>query len=137
MSRHWYSSLEQNPYSKWHRQHDGIAYIDVDVVECCPSCYTPLAFIELALDVGQKFKAYALTKKIADKFEAPGFVVFYTTNETNDIIKFRVKRIAPGVGMMHDAVKPKDWLQYLKELQKEHKCNDDVDFLMESYGGTI
>ena len=64
MARHWYSKLEQNPYSKWHRQFDGIAMIDIDSVECCPKCYQPLAFIELAKDVGQTFKAYTLTKSI-------------------------------------------------------------------------
>ena len=105
MARHWYSKLEQNPYSKWHRQFEGIAMIDIDSVECCPICYQPLAFIELAKDVGQTFKAYTLTKKVAERFDVPGFVVLYKTNDVNTIIQFRVKRIAPGVGMMHPAVK--------------------------------
>lgn len=132
MARHWYSKLEQNPYSKWHRQFEGIAMIDIDSVECCQKCYQPLAFIELAKDVGQTFKAYTLTKKVAERFDVPGFVVLYKTNDVNTIIQFRVKRIAPGVGMMHPAVKPNDWYIYLKELQDEHVCETNS-----SYGGTI
>ena len=132
MARHWYSKLEQNPYSKWHRQFDGIAMIDIDSVECCKICFQPLAFIELAKDVGQTFKAYTLTKKVAERFDVPGFVVLYKTNDVNTIIQFRVKRIAPGVGMMHPAVKPNDWYKYLKELQDEHVCEEN-----KSYGGTI
>ena len=56
MARNWYSDLEQNPYNKLHREYDGIAMIDVDSVEVCPHCTEPLAFIEHAKDVGQKFK---------------------------------------------------------------------------------
>ena len=85
MARHWYSHLKQEAYSKWHRKFDHIAMIDVDSVEVCPHCTQPLAFIELAKDVGQKFKAYTLTKKLADKFNVPGFVLFYKLNIKEEI----------------------------------------------------
>ena len=137
MAREWYSNLKQEPYSKWHRKFEGIAMIDVDSVEVCPHCTQPLAFIELAKDSGQKFKAYTLTKKLADKFEIPGFVVFYKTDDKNEIIKYRVQRVSPVVGLINNNVKPDDWLKYLKQIQKEHGCRLKIDDENWSYGGTI
>lgn len=136
MARQWYSNLKQEPYSKWHRKFEGIAMIDVDSVEVCKTCYAPLAFIELAKDTGQQFKAYTLTKKLALKFGVPGFLVFYKVDENNEIVKFRVKRIARTVGMIHENVSPKKWLTYLQELQTNHQCEIDDD-VKGSYGGTI
>jgi len=138
MAREWYSSLKQEPYSKWHRKFEGIAMIDVDSVEVCKHCYQPLAFIELAKDTGQTFKAYTLTKKLALKFDVPGFIVFYKVNQNDEITRFRVKRIARTVGMLHDNVTPEKWLGYLKELQENHvKDCAKVYNENESYGGTI
>ena len=138
MARQWYSNLKQEAYSKWHRKFDKIAMIDVDSVEVCPHCTEILAIIELAKDTGQKFKAYTLTKKIALKFDVPGFVVFYKTDENDNITKFRVKRIARTVGMLHENVTPEKWLAYLQELQRNHlrNCEKAIDE-NESYGGTI
>jgi hypothetical protein len=137
MARQWYSNLKQEAYSKWHRKFDGIAMIDVDSIEVCPHCTQPLAFIELAKDTGQKFKAYTLTKKLADKFEVPGFVVFYKTNNENEIIKFRVQRVSPVIGLINNNVEPDDWLKYLKQIQQEHGCNLNINDDNWSYGGTI
>ena len=138
MAREWYSHLKQEPYSKWHRKFEGIAMIDVDSVEVCKHCYKPLAFVELAKDTGQTFKAYTLTKKLALKFDVPGFVVFYKVDENNEIIRFRVKRIARTVGMLHENVKPEKWLAYLQQLQQEHlKECEEIHDENESYGGTI
>ena len=138
MAREWYSHLKQEAYRKWHRKFDGIAMIDVDSIEVCKHCYQPLAFIELAKDTGQTFKAYTLTKKLALKFDVPGFVVFYKVNENNEIIRFRVKRVARTVGMLHENVKPEKWFKYLKELQDNHakECLH-IDDTNTSYGGTI
>ena len=140
MAREWYSHLKQEPYSKWHRKFEGIAMIDVDSVEVCKHCYKPLAFIELAIDTGQTFKAYTLTKKLALKFEVPGYVVFYKTDKNDEIIRFRVKRIAKTVGMLHENVKPEKWFKYLKELQDNHAkhCPELIEMDENwSYGGTI
>jgi len=138
MAREWYSNLKQEAYSKWHRKFEGIAMIDVDSVEVCKHCYKPLAFIELAKDTGQKFKAYTLIKKLALKFEVPGFLVFYKTDDKDEIISFRIKRVARNVGMLHENVKPEKWLAYLQELQKEHyKECEELHDENESYGGTI
>ena len=137
MAREWYSNLKQEAYSKWHRKFDGIAMIDVDSIEVCPHCTQPLAFIELAKDTGQKFKVYTLTKKLADKFEVPGFVIFYKTNNENEIIKFRVQRVSPVIGLINNNVEPDAWLKYLQQLQQEHGCGLKIDDKNWSYGGTI
>jgi len=124
MARHWYSHLKQEAYSKWHRKFDHIAMIDVDSVEVCPHCTQPLAFIELAKDVGQKFKAYTLTKKLADKFDVPGFVLFYKLNIKEEIKNFRVQRISPAIRMVKNNILPDEWLDFLLQLQADHqpKC---------------
>tara|TARA_R110002020_G_scaffold260734_3_gene475044 strand:+ start:986 stop:1402 length:417 start_codon:yes stop_codon:yes gene_type:complete len=138
MARKWYSNLKQEPYSKWHRKFEGIAMIDVDSVEVCKHCYKPLAFIELAKDTGQTFKATTLTKKLALKFDVPGFLVFYKVDQNDEIIRFRVKRIARIPGLLHENVSPEKWLAYLQELQTNHLKNcEDVFDENESYGGTI
>ena len=90
MARDWYSNLKQEAYSKWHRQFDGIAMIDVDSVECCKVCYEPLAIIEVAMDKGQD-KAYTLIKKIADKMQLPAFVVLYTL-ELDELVHKYLRR---------------------------------------------
>jgi hypothetical protein len=95
--------------------------IDVDSVEVCPQCMQPLAFIELAKDVGQNFKAYTLTKKLADKFSVPGFVLFYRLNVKEEITNFRVKRISPEVRMVKNSIKPDEWLEFILQLQSDHK----------------
>ena len=64
-------------YSDWHRKYDGIAYIDVDSVECCQYCFEPLAIIETCYDKNQKWKATTLSKIIAERLNIPCFLVFY------------------------------------------------------------
>jgi hypothetical protein len=102
-------------YSEWHRQYDGIAYIDIDSVECCKKCYQPLAIIETALDKGQD-KVFTLSKKVADKLEIPGFVVLYTI-DGEKITKFRIRRFSPDVSPTYREATPQLWLSYLKSLQ--------------------
>ena len=142
MSRNWYSQLEQNHYSKWHRQYDGVAYIDIDAIEVCKRCTEPLAFIEHAQDTGQKFKTYTLTKKLADKFNTPGFVLLYTLDNKKEIVKFRVKRISPEVRMVKNNILPQEWLDYLLQLQSDHKelCNakeiESVEYDFDKWEGT-
>lgn len=118
MSRHWYSDLPQDIYSQWHRQFDGIAYIDVDSVECCIKCYKPLAIIETAKDVGQKYKSFTLCQYIANRLEVPGFVVLYNTDKSNNIINFRIKRFSPFVSSHWKITRIEDWINYLKSLQE-------------------
>jgi len=79
-------------YSDWHRKYDGIAYIDVDSVECCSYCYEPLAIIETCYDKGQKFKATTLSKIIASRLNIPCWLVFYRES-TKGSLTFRIKRI--------------------------------------------
>ena len=127
MARDWYSNLKQEAYSKWHRQFDGIAMIDVDSVECCKICYEPLAIIEVAMDKGQD-KAYTLIKKIADKMQLPAFVVLYTV-EQEEITQFRIKRVSPQVSKTYRVAAPELWLSWLRSLQGECKsCSLNVEW---------
>ena len=41
MARHWYSTLKQEAYSKWHRKFEGIAMIDVDSMRCVSIVINP------------------------------------------------------------------------------------------------
>jgi len=110
-------------YSEWHRQFEGIAMIDVDSVECCKTCYEPLAVIETAMDKGGQHKAYTLVKKIADKMQIPGFVVLYTVNG-EQITQFRIKRVSPEVSKTYRIAEPDLWLSWLRSLQGNCKsCN--------------
>ena len=125
MARHWFSDQVQNPYSKWHRQFDGIAYIDIDAVECCKYCTEPLAVLELTKDIGQEYKTFKLTKTVADRLGVPGFVIYYKTKDivTDEIISFRVQKVSPKVTQIFSNISPKKWQQYLKLLHTEHHKN--------------
>ena len=109
MARDWYSNLKQEAYSKWHRQFDGIAMIDVDSVECCKVCYEPLAII-------------------ADKMQLPAFVVLYTV-EQEEITQFRIRRVSPQVSKTYRVAAPELWLSWLSSLQGECKsCSLNVEW---------
>jgi hypothetical protein len=110
-------------YSEWHRQYEGIAYIDIDSVECCKECYEPLAILETAMDKDHDKKAYTLIKKVADQMQLPGFVVLYK-HDGEKISQFRIRRVSPEVSSKYRIADPKEWLDFLKSLQDTCKsCN--------------
>ena len=119
MAREWYSNLEQNAYSKWHRQFDGLAGIDLDFFEVCPKCYEPLAVKETCFDKNQQFKATTLTKMVGDRLKIPAFLIFYTPLP-NDTMKFRIKRVSEPMTEIYE-VNQEEWLKYLYSLQEEHR----------------
>ena len=119
MAREWYSNLEQNAYSKWHRQFEGLAGIDLDFFEVCPKCYEPLAVNETCFDKNQQFKATTLTKMVGDRLKIPAFLIFYTPLD-NDTMKFRIKRVSEPMTEIHE-VNQEEWLSYLYSLQEEHR----------------
>src|SRR6056300_1395117 len=94
-------------YSDWHRKYDGIAYIDVDSVECCAYCYEPLAIIETCYDKGQEWKATTLSNIIAERLNIPCFLVFYK-ELTPSSLTFRV--------MSED-----QWVKILRSLHDHQK----------------
>jgi len=140
MARHWYSDQPQNPYSRWHRKYEGLAYIDLDAIEVCKKCTTPLAIIELTKDFGQKFKTFKLTKMIADKLELPGFVVYYRTKGIMDdeIISFNVQKVSPTITNVFKDITPGKWVKYLRKLHTEHAevCEKETVYDFDKWEGT-
>ena len=118
MARDVYA-FSNGKYSDWHRKYDGIAYIDVDSVECCMYCYEPLAIIETCYDKGQEWKATTLSKIIAERLNIPCFLVFYKElNATS--LTFRIKRIK-GSKTEFRLMSEDQWVIILRSLHDNHK----------------
>ena len=119
MARYWYSNLKQNEYSKWHRQYEGIAMIDVDGIEVCPQCYEPLAIKETCKEMGQKYKATTLVKTLSDRLRVPSFLVFYKKVGQGSLA-FRIKRLhVPNAD--YEYMNEDEWVRELYQLQEDHK----------------
>jgi len=108
-------------YSDWHRKYDGIAYIDVDSVECCQYCFEPLAIIETCYDKGQKYKATTLSKIIAERLNIPCFLAFYK-ELTETSLTFRIKRIRSSKTEFR-LLNEHEWVKILRSLHDHHKTN--------------
>ena len=106
-------------YSDFHRKYDGIAYIDVDSVECCVNCYEPLAIIETCFDKNQKFKSTTLSKIIASRLNIPCFLVFYK-ELTPSSLTFRIKRIKSRKTEFR-LMSEDEWVIILRSLHDHHK----------------
>ena len=118
MARDVYA-FSNGKYSDWHRKYDGIAYIDVDSVECCQYCYEPLAIIETCYDKGQEWKATTLSKIIAERLNIPCFLVFYK-NLTQTTLTFRIKRITSSPTDF-ELMNEDQWVAILLDLQHNHR----------------
>ena len=118
MARYTYA-FSNGKYSDWHRKYDGIAYIDVDSVECCMYCYEPLAIIETCYDKGQEWKATTLSKIIAERLNIPCFLVFYK-ELTPSSLTFRIKRIK-GSKTEFRLMSEDQWVIILRSLHDHHK----------------
>ena len=120
MARDIYA-FSNGAYSDWHRKYDGIAYIDVDSVECCMYCYEPLAIIETCFDKGQPWKATTLSKIIASRLNIPCFLVFYKPlNQTS--LTFRIKRIRSSQTEFQ-LMNEDEWVAILRDLHNHHQLN--------------
>ena len=118
MARDIYA-FSNGKYSDFHRKYDGIAYIDVDSVECCAYCYEPLAIIETCYDKGQKYKATTLSKIIAERLNIPCFLVFYKEC-TPTTLTFRIKRIR-SFKTEFQLLNEHEWVKILRSLHDHHK----------------
>ena len=118
MARDVYA-FSNGKYSDWHRKYDGIAYIDVDSVECCMYCYEPLAIIETCYDKGQEWKATTLSKIIAERLNIPCFLVFYK-ELTPSSLTFRIKRIKSRKTEFR-LMSEDQWVIILRSLHDHHK----------------
>ena len=120
MARDIYA-FSNGSYSDWHRKYDGIAYIDVDSVECCINCYEPLAIIETCYDKGQTWKATTLSKIIASRLNIPCFLVFYK-EVTPTSLTFRIKRIRSSQTEFQ-LMNEDEWVAILRDLHNHHQLN--------------
>ncbi len=118
MARDIYA-FSNGKYSDWHRKYDGIAYIDVDSVECCMYCYEPLAIIETCYDKGQTWKATTLSKIIAERLNIPCFLVFYKELDHTSLT-FRIKRIKASQTEFQ-LMNENEWVKLLRTLHDHHK----------------
>ena len=118
MARDVYA-FSNGKYSDWHRKYDGIAYIDVDSVECCMYCYEPLAIIETCYDKCQEWKATTLSKIIAERLNIPCFLVFYK-ELTPSSLTFRIKRIKSRKTQFQ-LMSEDQWVKILRSLHDHHK----------------
>ena len=118
MARDVYA-FSNGKYSDWHRKYDGIAYIDVDSVECCMYCYEPLAIIETCYDKGQDWKATTLSKIIAERLNIPCFLVFYKELNAGSLT-FRIKRIKRSKTEFR-LMSEDQWVKILRSLHDHHK----------------
>ena len=120
MARNVYA-FSNGAYSDWHRKYDGIAYIDVDSVECCIKCYEPLAIIETCFDKGQPWKATTLSKIIASRLNIPCWLVFYK-ELTETSLTFRIKRIRSSQTEFQ-LMNEDEWVAILRDLHNHHQLN--------------
>ena len=118
MARDVYA-FSNGKYSDWHRKYDGIAYIDIDSVECCTDCYEPLAIIETCYDKGQQWKATTLSKIIAERLNIPCFLVFYKEVSPTSLT-FRIKRIRSRKSQFQ-IMSEDQWVKILRSLHDHHK----------------
>lgn len=113
-------------YSKWHRHlGDNVTMLDIDAVEFCNRCWSPLAIMELANDVNQKSKPFTLTLKVALACNVPGYVVLYTVDdqkpEEDCIVGFRVMKIYPEISD-YNKVTPDQYKKWLQALHDNCPC---------------
>jgi hypothetical protein len=127
-------------YSAWHRRLSTgrfigienaqlLAMIDLDAslyVEYDDGSREPLALIETARDVGQKYKTATVTKNLAILSNLPCFVVLYTLSEQanpadtrwKDINGFRVKRLHPKPEKTWRVLTPNEWAETLLKMRE-------------------
>ena len=126
-------------YSAWHRRHSTrrfigidraqmLAMIDLDAalyVEYDDGSKEPLALIETALDVGQRYKSAAVTSRLAKRANVPCYCVLYTLAKNanpadpqwRDIERFRVRRLWPQPEATWRTVNPQQWATALLRIR--------------------
>lgn len=118
-------------YSAWHRrlstrrfigleQAQLLSMIDLDAalyVEYDDKSREPLALIETARDVGQRWKAANVTMNLARKARIPAYVILYQYSSRQnpadpswpDIERFRIKRLWPHPERSWRVLTPEQW----------------------------
>lgn len=126
-------------YSAWHRRlstrrfvgierAQSLAMIDLDAslyVEYDDGTKAPVALIETAIDVGQRFKSATVTMKLAKLSGLPCYCVLYSCSKTPnpadpvwpDILSFRVKRLWPKPEHSWRTIQPAEWAGALLQIR--------------------
>ena len=132
MPRNQYFSQLVSPFSYWHRkQHNGVAYTDLDQLSICPACAAPLLLADHIYNIDNKFRSksewlYRPYKIMAKAAKIPFFTIWYSVDENTEnreITEFHVKnQLTDGQRLR---LTPDQMLEYLefKVLQHAPNCS--------------
>ena len=104
MPRNKIFDVQNSPFSSWHRsQHDGISYVDLDVLGICPACAKILFIADTIYNTDGKYRGKSKWlrspyRQIASSLEVPYFEIFYTVDENTEnreITEFAIRRLYP------------------------------------------
>ena len=90
MPRNKIFDVQNSPFSSWHRsQHDGISYVDLDVLGICPACAKILFIADTIYNIDGKYRGKSRWlrspyQQIASSLEVPYFEIFYTVDENTE-----------------------------------------------------
>ena len=138
MPRNQYFSQLVSPFSYWHRkQHNGVAYTDLDQLSICPACAAPLLLADHIYYIDNKFRSksewlYRPYKIMAKAAKIPFFTIWYSVDENTEnreITEFHVKnQLTDGQRLR---LTPDQMLEYLefKVLQHAPEC-PSKDYLL-------
>ena len=127
MPRNQYFDQLVSPFSYWHRkQHNGVAYSDLDQVSICPACAKPLLLADHIYNKDNQFRTksawlYRPYKIMAKAARIPFFTIWYTVDENTEnreITEFHVKnQLTDGHRLR---LTPDQMLQYLEWKVQQH-----------------
>jgi len=118
-------------FSNWHRYqlNEFLKATDLDFVEWCHRCYSPLALIEIAKDVGQKSKFTTALRRLAAMSGLPLYLVFYIGNgkEMREarVLNLRMSKKYPGKSEEVELT-PNQYELFLVLLRDKHKCFNNI-----------
>lgn len=139
MSQEERYGTRRRDYSAWHRRNSTKRFVGIDcaqtlaMIDLDASLYVeyddgrkvPLALIETAEDVGQKWKPSTVTERLAQLANLPCYVLLYQlANEPNpadpewlDIVAFRAMRRWPKPEWTWTTYTPQQWAECLAKLR--------------------
>ena len=127
MPRKQYFDQLVSPFSYFHRkQHNGVAYTDLDKLAICPACAQPLLLADLIYNRDNQFKGKSPWlnrpyKFMAKKAGIPFFTIWYTVDENTEnreITEFIIKNQLSQAQRL--TLTPDQMLQYLEYKVQQH-----------------
>ncbi len=105
-------------YSHWHRTLDRrLGMIDLDAVECCDRCWSPLALLEMTA-WGTRPKPVTTLVELARRSGLPAFTVRHEFPEPTPI-RLSVRDHATGGSVV---LTPAEYERFLLDLRNGHVC---------------